>query len=73
MRYFKFFFPDEFVNIIKHTTLHSKIPFNFDGDFLQLHFGKEKNRKVSYAEFTQLIHVSQLSLFIYCIIYFSFI
>ncbi|CAI9722151.1 calcium-binding mitochondrial carrier protein Aralar2-like isoform X1 [Octopus vulgaris] len=47
---------DEFVNIIKHTTLHSKIPFNFDGDFLQLHFGKEKNRKVSYAEFTQLIH-----------------
>lgn len=47
---------DEFVNIIKHTTLHNKIPFNFDGNFLQLHFGKDKNRKVSYAEFTQLIH-----------------
>ncbi|PVD37264.1 hypothetical protein C0Q70_04261 [Pomacea canaliculata] len=47
---------DEFENIIKHTTLNSKIPFNFDCDLIHLHFGKDKSRKVSYQEFTQLIH-----------------
>ncbi|KAL5010030.1 hypothetical protein ScPMuIL_012335 [Solemya velum] len=47
---------DEFEDIIKHTTLNRRIPFNFDSQFIQLHFGKDKKRKVSYAEFTQLIH-----------------
>ncbi|XP_059174414.1 electrogenic aspartate/glutamate antiporter SLC25A13, mitochondrial-like isoform X4 [Physella acuta] len=47
---------DEFEDIIKHTTLHQSIPFNFESDFMQLHFGKDKSRKVTYSEFTQLIH-----------------
>lgn len=49
---------DEFVKIIKHTVLHEKMPFNFESEFLRLHFGKDLQRKVTYAEFTQLIHVS---------------
>ncbi|XP_005095774.2 calcium-binding mitochondrial carrier protein Aralar2 [Aplysia californica] len=47
---------DEFEDIIKHTTLNAKIPFNFESDFIRLHFGKDKSRKVTYPEFTQLIH-----------------
>ncbi|XP_064594898.1 electrogenic aspartate/glutamate antiporter SLC25A13, mitochondrial-like isoform X2 [Liolophura sinensis] len=47
---------DEFVKIIKHTVLHEKMPFNFESEFLRLHFGKDLQRKVTYAEFTQLIH-----------------
>ncbi|XP_053372977.1 calcium-binding mitochondrial carrier protein Aralar1-like [Mercenaria mercenaria] len=46
----------EFEDIVKHTTLHKTIPFNFDCDFIQLHFGVDKSRRISYAEFTQLIH-----------------
>ena len=53
-----FWFSDEFEDIIKHTTLNRHMPFNFDSDFIKLHFGKDKSRKVSYAEFTQLLHVS---------------
>ncbi|CAG5126261.1 unnamed protein product [Candidula unifasciata] len=47
---------DEFEDILKHTTLNTIIPFNFETDFIRLHFGKDKSRKVTYAEFTQLIH-----------------
>ncbi|XP_052265323.1 electrogenic aspartate/glutamate antiporter SLC25A13, mitochondrial-like isoform X2 [Dreissena polymorpha] len=46
----------EFVDIVKHTTLHQRIPFNFECEFMQLHFGKDKSRRISYAEFTQLVH-----------------
>ncbi|XP_076455982.1 electrogenic aspartate/glutamate antiporter SLC25A13, mitochondrial-like isoform X2 [Babylonia areolata] len=47
---------DEFEDIIKHTTLNQKMPFNFNSEFIQLHFGKDKSRKVTYNEFTQLLH-----------------
>ncbi|RUS72268.1 hypothetical protein EGW08_019969 [Elysia chlorotica] len=47
---------DEFEDIIKHTTLHASIPFNFESEFIKLHFGRDKSRKVTYQEFTQLIH-----------------
>ncbi|ESO94306.1 hypothetical protein LOTGIDRAFT_232539 [Lottia gigantea] len=47
---------EEFESIIKHSTLNSKMPFNFDSDFIRLHFGKDKKRKISYNEFTQLLH-----------------
>jgi solute carrier family 25 aspartate/glutamate transporter 12/13 len=53
-----FFFSDEFEDIIKHTTLNREIPFNFNCDFIKLHFGAKKDRKITYSEFTQLIHVS---------------
>lgn len=47
---------DEFKSLISHTTLHKKMPFNFESEFMNLHFGKDKSRKVTYPEFTQLIH-----------------
>ncbi|XP_076092098.1 electrogenic aspartate/glutamate antiporter SLC25A13, mitochondrial-like isoform X1 [Mytilus galloprovincialis] len=47
---------DEFQDIINHTTLNREIPFDFNCDFIKLHFGKDKDRKVTYSEFTQLIH-----------------
>ncbi|XP_035220847.1 calcium-binding mitochondrial carrier protein Aralar1-like [Stegodyphus dumicola] len=47
---------DEFEEIIKHTTLHQEIPFNFNSEFLRLHFGADKQREISYNEFTQLLH-----------------
>lgn len=47
---------DEFEDIIKHTTLNTKISFDFNCEFIKAHFGKDKSRKISYNEFTQLLH-----------------
>lgn len=38
------------------TELHMKIPFNMDSPFIQLYFGKDKKRLVSYNEFSQFLH-----------------
>ncbi len=48
---------DEFESVISHTILHKHMPFSFDSDFIYLHFGSQRDRDVSYAEFTQLLHV----------------
>lgn len=50
-------FTDEFVEVMKKTTLHQRIPFDMNGGFVKLYFGKEKKRVVSYAEFSQFLHV----------------
>lgn len=47
---------DEFEEIIKMTTLHSRIPFNFKSDFVRLYFGENHNRTVNFAEFSQVLH-----------------
>lgn len=47
---------DEFQDVLQRTDLHQRIPFNFDSKFILLHFGKDKQRDVSYTEFTQLLH-----------------
>ena len=47
---------EEFCGIIKQTSLHQSFPFPFDGDFVRLYFGKKRNRKVTYAEFSQFLH-----------------
>lgn len=47
---------DEFEEIIKVTTLHKKIPFNFTSDFVRLHFGENHKRTVNFAEFSQVLH-----------------
>lgn len=47
---------DEFEEIIKQTTLHEKVPFDFKGQFMQLHFGEDRKRVVSFAEFSQVLH-----------------
>lgn len=53
-----FHFADEFSEVIKKTTLHKRVPFDMDGGFIQLYFGKDKKRVISYAEFSQFLHVS---------------
>lgn len=47
---------EEFVEVMKKTELHQRIPFNMDSPFLQLYFGKNKQRLVSYNEFSQFLH-----------------
>jgi len=47
---------EEFIGILAKTTLHQKIPFNFDCDFVKLYFGKSGNRVITYAEFSQFLH-----------------
>ncbi|XP_013781722.1 calcium-binding mitochondrial carrier protein Aralar1-like [Limulus polyphemus] len=47
---------DEFEEIVGYTTLHEKIPFDFKGEFMRLHFGDNRKRTVSYTEFSQVLH-----------------
>ncbi|XP_064643384.1 electrogenic aspartate/glutamate antiporter SLC25A12, mitochondrial-like isoform X3 [Lineus longissimus] len=47
---------DEFQEVLNLTLLQHDIPFNFDCDFIKLHFGKHKSRAVGYQEFTQILH-----------------
>ena len=49
---------DEFEYVLKQTEVHKAIPFNFNTEFTRMYFGKERQRPVTYAEFTQLIFVS---------------
>jgi len=58
-------FLDEFVEVMKKTTLNKRIPFDMNGGFVKLYFGKEKKRVVSYAEFSQFLHVI---IFIICVL-----
>jgi hypothetical protein len=51
-------FSDEFVEVMKKTTLNQRIPFDMNGGFVKLYFGRDKKRVVSYAEFSQFLHVS---------------
>ncbi|KAH1020319.1 hypothetical protein HUJ04_009999 [Dendroctonus ponderosae] len=46
----------EFVEVMKKTELHQRIPFNMDTPFVQLYFGKNKQRLVTYNEFSQFLH-----------------
>ncbi|XP_030887008.1 calcium-binding mitochondrial carrier protein Aralar2-like isoform X2 [Leptonychotes weddellii] len=43
--------------VFGQTTIHQRIPFNWDSEFVQLHFGKERKRHLTYAEFTQFLLV----------------
>lgn len=47
---------EEYEEVMKQTTLHQRIPFDFDSDFIKLYFGKDKKRIVTYAEFSQFLH-----------------
>ena len=47
---------EEFLGILSKTTLHKKIPFNYESDFIKLYFGKNKDRQITYNEFSQFLH-----------------
>lgn len=52
-----FWFSDEFCEVIKKTTIHQRMPFDLNGGFIKLYFGREKKRVINYAEFSQFLHV----------------
>ncbi|XP_037919362.1 calcium-binding mitochondrial carrier protein Aralar1 isoform X3 [Hermetia illucens] len=47
---------EDFVDVIQKTELHTNIPFTLDGPFVQRYFGKNKQRLINYAEFSQFLH-----------------
>uniref|UniRef100_A0A8C6PXY1 Solute carrier family 25 member 12 n=6 Tax=Nothobranchius TaxID=28779 RepID=A0A8C6PXY1_NOTFU len=47
-------------DIFSQTTAHHHIPFNWNCEFIRLHFGHERNKNLSYAEFTQFLQELQL-------------
>ncbi|KAJ4928575.1 hypothetical protein JOQ06_016366, partial [Pogonophryne albipinna] len=46
--------------VFSQTTIHQHIPFNWDCDFIRMHFGSERTKRLSYGEFTQFILEMQL-------------
>ncbi|XP_071788674.1 electrogenic aspartate/glutamate antiporter SLC25A12, mitochondrial-like [Asterias amurensis] len=46
---------EEFKKVISATEVYQQIPFNFDCSFVTRHFGKDKKKELSYAEFTQFL------------------
>lgn len=45
-------------DIFSQTTVHHHIPFNWDCEFIRLHFGHDNKKHLSYLEFTQFLQVS---------------
>uniref|UniRef100_A0A674DJ61 Solute carrier family 25 member 13 n=1 Tax=Salmo trutta TaxID=8032 RepID=A0A674DJ61_SALTR len=46
--------------VFSQTTNHQHIPFNWDSEFMRLHFGTERTKHLSYGEFTQFLLEMQL-------------
>ncbi|KAK2858237.1 hypothetical protein Q7C36_006156 [Tachysurus vachellii] len=47
-------------DIFSQTTVHHHIPFNWDCEFIRLHFGHDRTKHLSYLEFTQFLQELQL-------------
>ncbi|XP_078537696.1 electrogenic aspartate/glutamate antiporter SLC25A12, mitochondrial [Lissotriton helveticus] len=47
-------------DIFGQTIIHHHIPFNWDCEFIRLHFGHNRKKHLSYAEFTQFLKELQL-------------
>ncbi|CAH8570971.1 unnamed protein product [Schistosoma margrebowiei] len=47
---------DNFKKTLDMTSVNKDFTFNFDCDFINLHFSKDRSRKIPYDEFTQIIH-----------------
>lgn len=45
-------------DIFSQTTVHHHIPFNWECEFIRLHFGNDKKKRFSYLEFTQFLQVT---------------
>uniref|UniRef100_A0A671VWU9 Solute carrier family 25 member 13 n=1 Tax=Sparus aurata TaxID=8175 RepID=A0A671VWU9_SPAAU len=46
--------------VFNQTTIHQRIPFNWDCEFIRLHFGTQRDKQLSYGEFTQFLLEMQL-------------
>uniref|UniRef100_A0A8C2XFS4 Solute carrier family 25 member 12 n=1 Tax=Cyclopterus lumpus TaxID=8103 RepID=A0A8C2XFS4_CYCLU len=47
-------------DIFSQTTVHHHIPFNWECEFIRLHFGHDRKKRLSYLEFTQFLQELQL-------------
>ncbi|XP_077579888.1 electrogenic aspartate/glutamate antiporter SLC25A12, mitochondrial-like isoform X2 [Stigmatopora nigra] len=47
-------------DIFSQTTVHHHIPFNWDCEFIHLHFGRNRKKRLNYLEFTQFLQELQL-------------
>uniref|UniRef100_A0AAY4ERX9 EF-hand domain-containing protein n=1 Tax=Denticeps clupeoides TaxID=299321 RepID=A0AAY4ERX9_9TELE len=47
-------------DIFSQTTVHHHIPFNWDCEFIRLHFGHDRKKHLTYLEFTQFLQELQL-------------
>ncbi|XP_062384521.1 calcium-binding mitochondrial carrier protein Aralar1 isoform X1 [Sardina pilchardus] len=47
-------------DIFSQTTVHHHIPFNWDCEFVHLHFGHDRKKRLTYLEFTQFLQELQL-------------
>lgn len=47
---------NEFKSVLEKTTCNKTIPYDMDSDFIKMYFGKKKERKITYLEFTQFLH-----------------
>uniref|UniRef100_A0A8C8MN78 EF-hand domain-containing protein n=1 Tax=Oncorhynchus tshawytscha TaxID=74940 RepID=A0A8C8MN78_ONCTS len=47
-------------DIFSQTTVHHHIPFNWDCEFICLHFGHDRKKSLGYLEFTQFLQELQL-------------
>ncbi|XP_061647641.1 electrogenic aspartate/glutamate antiporter SLC25A12, mitochondrial-like [Phyllopteryx taeniolatus] len=47
-------------DIFSQTAVHHHIPFNWDCEFIRLHFGHGRSKNLSYTEFTQFLQELQL-------------
>lgn len=46
----------EFVEVMSKTELNQRIPFDMKSPFVELYFGRNKERVISYNEFSQFLH-----------------
>nr|XP_021323856.1 calcium-binding mitochondrial carrier protein Aralar2 [Danio rerio] len=46
--------------VFTQTTIHQHIPFNWNSEFVQLHFGADRKKHLNYGEFTQFLLEMQL-------------
>ncbi|XP_042688689.1 calcium-binding mitochondrial carrier protein Aralar1-like [Centrocercus urophasianus] len=45
--------------VFEQTTIHHQIPFNWDCEFIRLHFGHNRKKHLNYTEFTQFLQELQ--------------
>uniref|UniRef100_A0A665VC07 Solute carrier family 25 member 13 n=1 Tax=Echeneis naucrates TaxID=173247 RepID=A0A665VC07_ECHNA len=46
--------------VFSQTTIHQHIPFNWECEFIRLHFGMQRDKHLGYGEFTQFLLEMQL-------------
>ncbi|NXI47447.1 CMC1 protein, partial [Galbula dea] len=45
--------------ILEQTIIHLQIPFNWDCEFIRMHFGHNRKKHLNYSEFTQFLQELQ--------------